>query len=399
MSDTSAEARLHKPPPTAEQKVWLARLAQIAPVIEEHSDRAERERRMPARVFEALRDSGVPRMWVSKDFGGEQVSIETGVVVLEALARLDASVAWQMGVQGAIGRLSDYLPEDSARELFKNNTQLVVGGVKPFGQAEPVDGGYIIQGEWSFASGIAHAGWLACMAFLTADGDPVIDADGPDIRVPFIPISKAEQLDTWYTIGLRGTGSNNYRVAPTFVPAELTITKAQMQHAPAERLSRAYAISYYDFGPFTVAPIAVGIAQDALSTFKAMAGKKVPASGKTVLAASHTAQEKLGRAEMLVYSAHLLLMEAARQATLFGEKGSDSLAALIRLTGATVAEKTIEAVNIVYELAGSSSIYTTSRLDRCFRDIHSATKHIALSSSHFEMAGQYLLGGELQMRR
>lgn len=338
-------------------------------------------------------------MWVSKDFGGEQVSIETGVVVLEALARLDASVAWQMGVQGAIGRLSDYLPEDSARELFKNNTQLVVGGVKPFGQAEPVDGGYILQGEWSFASGIAHAGWLACMAFLTVDGKPVIDADGPDIRVPFIPISKAEQLDTWYTIGLRGTGSNNYRVAPTFVPAELTITKAQMQHAPAERLSRAYAISYYNFGPFTVAPIAVGIAQDALSSFKAMAGKKVPASGKTTLAASHTVQEKLGRAEMLVYSAHLLLMEAARQATLFGETGSDSLAALIRLTGATVAEKTIEAVNIVYELAGSSSIYTTSRLDRCFRDIHSATKHIALSSSHFEMAGQYLLGGELQMRR
>ncbi len=399
MSDGSVRAELLKPSVTAGQEEWLARVGKIAPLIEEHREKAEHERVTPRVVFEALRDSGIPRMWVSKEFGGEQVSLETGSAVIQALARLDGSVAWQMGVQGAIGRLSDYLPEASARELFKNNARLVVGGVNPSGHAELVDGGYLLSGEWAFASGSAYAEWLVCAAFVTENGKPVQTPAGPDMRMLFIPRSDAEVLDTWYTIGLRGTGSNHYTVSETFVPEELTVSRTAMLRAPAERPSRAYAISYYDFGPFTSASTALGVAQDALDSVKELAVRKTPTGGTSSLAASHTVQEKLARAEMLVYSSRLLLIDAARQATLFGESGGDALSSLIRLTAATVAENTVAAVDTAYTLAGASSLFATSRLERCFRDIHSATKHITLASSHFEMVGQYLLGGSLQMRR
>jgi indole-3-acetate monooxygenase len=399
MSDGSVRTALPEPEATAEQEEWLARVDKIAPLIEENRDRGERDRVTPVEVFDALRDAGLARMWVSKAFGGGQVSLATGMAVLEALGRLDASLAWQIGVQGAIGRLSDYLPDASAYELFKNSSGLVIGGVKPYGTAEIVDGGYRLSGEWSFASGSAHADWLACMAFVTKDGKPVMTEQGPDVSVLFIPRKDAVFRDTWYTLGLRGTGSNHYSVPDLFVPEELSLTRAAMQKAPADRPSRAYAVSYYDFGPFTTAPTALGLAREALDAFKDLAAEKVPASGTAVLASGHTVQDKVGRAEMLLYSARLLLFDAARRTEQSGGDGGDALAALIRLTGSTVAENTISVVDTMYDLAGSSSVYTSSRLERCFRDIHSATKHIALSSSHFEMAGLYLLGGGLKMRR
>ncbi|WP_018681257.1 acyl-CoA dehydrogenase family protein [Actinokineospora enzanensis] len=385
--------------PDAEEQDWLGRVAALAPVLRAGRDQAEHDRATPAEVFAELRDAGIPRMWVSTEFGGEQVSLRTGSAVIRALARLDASIAWQMGVQGAIGRLSDYLPEQTARELFKNHAGLVVGGVNPSGRAEAVQGGYRLSGEWGFASGSAHADWLVCAAPVTLDGKPVTGAAGPQLRMLFIPKADAEMLDTWYTVGLRGTGSNHYRVRDVFVPEEYTVDRADMLAAPADRLSRAYPIGYYDFGPFTSASTALGIAQDALDTFTELALTKTPTLGLSKLASGHTTQEKLARAEMLAHTAELLLRDAADQAVAHGEDGGDRLSALVRVVAATVAEHASTAVDIAYTLAGSSSLYATSRLERCFRDVHSAVKHITLSPSHFEMVGQYLLGGGLHLRR
>jgi alkylation response protein AidB-like acyl-CoA dehydrogenase len=390
---------LLQPSATAEQREWLARVEKIAPLIEEHRAKAEQDRMTPRVVFEALRDAGIPRMWVSKEFGGEQVGLLTGSAVVQALARLDGSVAWQMGVQGAIARLSDYLPETTARELFKNHSGLIVGAVNPAGSAELVDGGYLLSGKWAFASGSAHADWLVCASFVTDNGKPVMTPAGPEMRMLFIPRAEAEILDTWYTVGLRGTGSNHYQVAKTFVPEEYTVSRGPMLTAPPERLSRGYAIGYYDFGPFTSASTALGIAQDALDTFKTLALAKTPTGGTSTLAVSHTVQEKLARAEMLVHSSRLLLTDAAGQAEEFGLTGGESLSSLVRLVAATVAENSAAAVDITYNLAGSSSLYTSSRIERCFRDIHSAVKHITLSGSNIEMVGQYLLGGGLKVRR
>ncbi|QIS21818.1 acyl-CoA dehydrogenase family protein [Nocardia terpenica] len=396
---TVVEPRLFIPPPSPEEREWVARVDRIADLIGEYREQGEQHRATPQPVFEALRDAGISRMWVSEDFGGGQVALTTGSAVIQALARLDASVAWQMGVQGAIGRLSDYLPEPTSRKLFQDNTYLVVGGVNPSGSAERVPGGFRLTGEWSFASGFAHAGWLVCAARVTEGGVAVQREAGPELRMLFVSRDDVEFLDTWRTIGLRGTGSNSYRVSDVFVPEEFTVDQADMLRPPSPRPSRGYPVGYYDFGPFTSASTALGIARDAVDSARELTHRKTPAAGTATLAASHTVQEKLARAEMLVHSSDVLLRNAADQVTANGETGGDALSALVRLTAATVAEQTVAAVTIAFTLAGTGSIYSSSRLERAFRDIHSATKHITLSSSHFEMAGQYLLGGGLQMRR
>ncbi|AEV83072.1 acyl-CoA dehydrogenase [Actinoplanes sp. SE50] len=390
---------LWEPPETGEQSEWLSRVAALAPLIERHRAEADRERRTPQAVFEALRDAGIPRMWVSTEFGGGQVGLHTGSLVIQALARLDASVAWQMGVQGAIGRISDYLPEQTARELFKQSGGLVVGAVNPAGRAEETAGGYRISGRWGFASGSAFADWLVCAAPVHRDGQPVLRGSAPELRMLFVPVSAVRLLDNWHTLGLRGTGSNDFEADDVFVPAEYTVDQAAMLRPPAGRFSRAYPIGYYDFGPFTSASTAAGVARDAVATVTELVRGKVQTGGSGSLARSHVVQDRLARATMHVHTARTLLRDTAERVTESGESGGERLTATVRLTAATVAELAVQAVDIAYDLAGSTSLYETSRLERAFRDVHSAVKHITLAPQHFEMVGQYLVGGELRVRR
>jgi len=46
----------------------------------------------------------------------------------------------------------------------------------------------------------------------------------------------------------------------------------------------------------------------------------------------------------------------------------------------------------MYLLGGGSSIYATSRLQRCFRDVHVATQHMMVAPPTYELSGRFLLG-------
>jgi alkylation response protein AidB-like acyl-CoA dehydrogenase len=378
---------------------WLGRVGRIAPVIEKWREEGERQRSTPVEVFEALRDAGLHRMLLSRNLGGAQVSLETGSRALQELARLDPSIGWQMGVQAAIGRLSDYLPEPQARELFLHQDALVVGSVNPTGTAVAVEGGYRLSGRWGFASGSAHASWLVCAARVTSGGAVRDTGSGPEIRMLFVPKASVRMLDTWHTLGLRGTGSEDYEVEDVFVAGAYTVAQQDMFHAPPARASRGYGISYYDFGLFGSSSTVLGAARGALREFRRLAAAKKPMAGTSTLAASHTAQERYARAEAQVRAARLLLADAAWHAEHFGTDGGDALSATVRLTAATVAELCCAAVTALFTTAGTSSLYASSLLERYFRDVHSAAKHITLSPTNVEMAGQYLLGGALTMRR
>ncbi|MCM3925921.1 acyl-CoA dehydrogenase [Frankia sp. AiPs1] len=391
---------------------WLSRVEKVTPVLVRHREQAERERVTPAAVIAALRDQNIHRMWVSPSFGGGGVSVRTGSAVLQALARVDASVAWQMGVQGVISRMSDYLPEQVAGQLFQDSDGLVVGGINPSGQAEPVPGGYRLRGRWSFASGSTHADWLVCASLVTeldppagapaegdpAEGDPVLAATART-RMLFVPADAVRFDDDWFTTGLRGTGSVSFTVDDQFVPEEFTVDGGLLRRPPAARPSRGYPIAYYDFGPFTTASTILGIAQDALSAFPGIAVGTVPARGTQTLGSSHTVQAGLARAAALVRSAELLLEDAANHASLRCLIGGEELSALIRLAAATVGENTVKAVDSLHSMAGTRALGAGGRLDRCLRDVHSAAAHITLSPMNFEMVGAYLLGGSLLMRR
>jgi alkylation response protein AidB-like acyl-CoA dehydrogenase len=383
-----------RPPRTPDTAYWLDRAAAVLGAVDADRDKAEVNRASSPQVFAELSDAGLHRMWVSRALGGGGATLSAGIAVIQLISRHDASVSWQVGVQGAIGRISDYLPEDAARTIFSTHDKLVVGSVHPTGTAERVPGGFRLSGRWGFASGSAGAAWIVSAARVTEGGAPT-----GEVRMLFTPIADVTMLDTWYTTGLAATGSHDYAVHDVFVPEDHTVDGADMTRPAAPRASRGYGIGYYDFGPFTAAATVLGIADLALDTFTELAASKVPSEGKVTLKNSHTVQDRLARARASVRAAHTLVDDAAWNAEQHGDTGGDELSALVRLACTFAAQSATQAVDAVYEMAGATSTYRSHPLERCFRDVHTAVKHITLAPANYEMVGEYLLGGALRARR
>jgi alkylation response protein AidB-like acyl-CoA dehydrogenase len=380
---------------------WVERVRALAPIVETWRDAGEQERHMPRPLFEALRDTGVFTMAVPKAVGGVAVEEETMVQVIEELARQDGSVGWNVMIASGAAVAASYLPEAGLKEVYRGGPSTVIAGaLLPKGAAIPVPGGFRLTGHWTFASGCHQADWMLGSSTVMAQGTPRLRPDGsPDVRAFFVPVGACEILDTWHTTGLRGTGSHDWQVADVFVPQEQSVPI--FRDGP----SAPGSLAIRDFVAFAgprVAAVALGIARAALDAFTALARTKTPVLATSPLATQPTTHERVGRAEALWLAGRAFLYETVRQlpqSLTCSADFTDDLRARSRLAGAHAAQSAAEAVDLLFNAAGTTSIYASSRLDRCFRDVHVATQHVAVAASNIEMVGQYVLGLGLQWRR
>jgi alkylation response protein AidB-like acyl-CoA dehydrogenase len=380
---------------------WVERVRTLAPIVAQWRDAGEQERHIPRPLFEALCDAGVFTMSAVKAVGGAEVEEETVLQVIEELARQDGAVGWNVMIASNAAIIASYLPAATLREVYSGGPSTVLAGaLLPKGAAIPVSGGFRLTGRWTFASGCHQAAWMLGSSTVTAQGTPCLRPDGrPDVRTFFVPVEACEILDTWHTAGLRGTGSHDWQVTDVFVP------EAQSFPVLFDGPSAPGVLSLRDFAAYAgprVTAVALGIARDAIDTFMALARTKTPALATSPLVAQHTTHERVGRAEALLRAARAFLYETVRTlpySPTYAEALSDDLRASIRLASAHTAQSAAEAVDLMFNAAGTTASYTSSRLERCFRDVHVATQHAVVAPSNIEMVGQYLLGLGLQARR
>lgn len=386
-----------------EQRAWLDKARGLATVVEEWREAAERERRLPQPLFQAIQEAGILNLMLPRVWGGHQVSLETEVSVVEELSRQDGSVGWNVMIGSLGGCFADYLPREAARAIFGSGKDVAVGSFAPTGQALPVPGGYRVSGQWAFGSGCHNATWLSGGFLLLEDGKPRMNPDGsPDTQLMLFPRSECEILDTWRTTGMRGTGSHDYRVEDLFIPEDRVFPYAAFFRGPAEREDRGHAQPFHQLVAPAMAAVSLGIARRAIDSFKELATKKTPLAATSSLARQHTTHLRVGEAEALLRSARAYLFDTVRQvdaATNSTKDATERLGADVRLASAYAAQSATNAVDLMFDAAGGSSIYESSRLEGCFRDVHMVTHHIIVAPSNIEMVGQYLLGLGLRMRR
>src|SRR5262245_29112468 len=279
---------------------WVERARALAPVVAQWRDAGEQERHVPRPLFEVLCDAGIFSMSVPKAVGGAEADDETVWQVIEELARQDGSVGWNVMIASGAAIIASYLPATALREVYGGGPNTVIAGaLPPQGAAIPVPGGYRLTGRWTFASGCHQADWMLGTSAVMAHGTPRLRPDGrPDIRTFCLPISACEILDTWYTAGLRGTGSHDWQVTDVFVPEE--------QSFPVlfDGPSTPGCLSVRDFAAYNgprVAAVALGIARDAIDAFMALARTKTPLLATSPLATQHMTHERVGRAEALLH--------------------------------------------------------------------------------------------------
>ncbi len=382
--------------------MWLTRARALAPIVSEWRDAGEQDRRLPRPLFEALRDAGMYAVATSRELGGAEIRDERLVQMIEEFSRQDGSVGWNLMIAAHVSVVaSAYLPVAGRGDVYTNGGHTVfAGGLLPKGAALRVAGGFRLTGRWTFASGCRQADWIIAPSVVMLDGKPHLRPDGsPEIRAYFVPASECDILDTWYTMGLRGTGSHDYQLTDVYVPEERSFAIQAEGPITSGVLTMRHVLPYA--WP-SVAAVALGIARDAIDAFIELAVNKTPALSSGALASQHTVHERVGRAEALVRSARAFLYESIRELPASRDWSTpvpDELTARIRLANAHAAQSAAEAVDLMFTAAGTSSIFAGSRLERCFRDVHVVTQHAGVAPSNIEMAGQSMLGLGLHIRR
>ena len=146
-------------------------------------------------------------------------------------------------------------------------------------------------------------------------------------------------------------------------------------------------------GPLVCVPL--GIARAAIDTLVELAGAKTPSGARSLLRERAAVQADVARAEALLRAARAFLYDTTAEVwgvvCAGGEAGLEQQA-LLRLARAHAASAAVQAVDLMDAAAGTSSLYERSPLERCFRDVHAAAKHVAIAAANFETCGRVLLG-------
>ncbi|MHB8574787.1 MAG: acyl-CoA dehydrogenase family protein [Dehalococcoidia bacterium] len=362
----------------------------LRPLIASLRDETETGKRLPLPIVRALQEAGIIRMAMPRAWGGIEAHPLTQFDVLEELTRTDASAGWCAYIGSAGGHFCAFLEDRVGRELYPSVDLYTGGGARPTGKAVAVDGGYLVGGRWPFGSGVHHCSWLTNGCFVY-DGD--MPRTGPDGRpvslLAMVPQAAVEILDTWTTTGLRGSGSNDYICSDVFVPEERTFNMAT---TPLYRPEPLY--HFRRMLIFNHSAIAIGIARAAIDALVELATTKgAPAGGK--LRDEAYVQAAVGRAEVVTGSARsycFAVMNEIWDSLLAGAKVSASQLARFRLAITHAHDAARETVDLMYHVAGGSSIYATNPLDRQLRDIHTISQHAVASPKTIETAGRLLLG-------
>jgi len=375
-----------EPPATPSRGSKIEEVARdIAALAGELAGDTDRLRRLPDELVERLQGGGLLNAGAPREVGGLELAPEMALRCAEEIARADASVGWCVSIAITSSLLAAYLPADARTELFGAG-QIAAGVWAPRGQARPVDGGVIVSGRWAFCSGITHADLLFAGCLMEDDA-----ADRPAPSVVAIPKQDLHVLDTWYTLGLRGTGSHDAVADEIFVPSArvFSLFDGPLIDRPL------YRFPPFGFFALSVAAPALGNARAAIDDLLALATGKVGLGSSRTLAERASTQAAVATAEASLRAARGLFyeaIEAAWQAAQLEAPVPLPLRNALRLAATHAARTSAAIVGSMYDLAGGSAIYDDSPLQKRFRDAHTATAHFQVNETSRELPGRILLG-------
>jgi len=366
----------------------LAQVRQLAPLVAEHRQAIDRERRLPEAVFKALADAGLFRLWLPKALGGPELSPQEFMDVVEAASGLDGSIGWLVGNGGGMSRAAGYLPETAVRTWFEDPHAFIAAATGAIGSAAPVKGGYRLSGRWPFGSGAHHATHFMGLCNV-AEAD---SGNTSSLRCCYFARKDTTIIDTWHVSGLRGTGSCDFEVRDLLVPAEHSHAFPDHQATQPGLLYRMPAMSVF---AWTVAVVPLGIARAAADALAELAVTKVRAGTSPAMREREIIQSEFGRADAQLRASRAFLRDAVAELMIATEAGGERLVqarAVFRAACTFAAESALQILDRLSAASGTVAIFETSRLERCVRDGHAAVKHVAMSPNNYLLSGRIALG-------
>src|SRR5579864_1769149 len=209
-------------PPSPTQSATKAeimdRVRAMAPRFAERAVAAEDARRIPQESVDEMLGAGLARILVPTNAGGYGLGFDTWFEVTRELCKADASHGWCASLIIHHNHLIAQYPQAAQQTLWANGLDVpVAASFAPATVAVPVEGGYRVSGKGSpFASGVDHCAWVML-------GGMAQDGDKPEWKFFLVAPGDYTVQDTWFTAGMRGTGSKTIVTDNAFVPHGRTL--------------------------------------------------------------------------------------------------------------------------------------------------------------------------------
>ena len=330
------------------------------------------------------------RLMVPVAYGGAGTHPRQFLEFVEALAHVHGSTAWTaMTCNEEAGIASAFLDPAAMTSLYRDDPSVVIAGSGvPRGEATPVDGGWNVTGRWPFVSG-CNASDRLVLTGLVRTRDPV------GLCHILVPTSEATIEDTWHTVGLRGTGSNDVVLDDHFVPtkwaAESKPFGMPRPDTPFYRLPGGLRF------PFPKVGVATGLARAAIDEFVVQATEKKPLHLKSTLRQRPTAQAAMADAEALVGAGRAYVLSVLDELWEVAESNQPipaELHARCRLASSTAVDNCIKAVEGLASETGTTANFTGSPFGQLVNDVRAVAAHFMVAPYQRQTAGRVLLGLE-----
>jgi indole-3-acetate monooxygenase len=368
----------------------------LASFIRSHAAETESNRRLSPAVVDALRDAGFFRLLLPRSLGGLELDPVSYALVTEELARADSAAAWILQAGNAGDWWASRLPSDGVQEIYSATPDvLTAAAFHPLQRAVEEAGGHRITGRGPLASNVHDSEWLVLTALVMDHDQPRMHGGMPEIIAVVLRVSEAQVIDTWDSLGMRGTDSQDVVVDNVFVPARRSYRLVPHFEPTADFQGPLYRFPAIGETAITVAPVGLGVAREAISELRALAERKTSFGHMKSLRERSTVQSTLARAEAFLRSARLLFYEtvgAAWERCLAGETSTLEQHADLLLAGSHAMSTAATVTTMMHRLAGTSGIYARSPLERHFRDISTMRHHGFVAESRLESVGQVYLG-------
>ena len=365
----------------------------LAPLLREKAREGEIARRPLDEVVDAARASGLLSMMVPKRYGGYEHDIDTFFEVSLILSEADPPMGWLIGfyIEHAFW-LAEYT-EDVQDEIYGDANYVLAPAALNItaGTATPVDGGYTVNGRWSWGTGIVHATWAIAGCLTTDEGLPLMF---------LIPREDVEPIDNWHIAGMCSTGSMDFAIDNVFVPADRAQNFMSMIDGSlgiAERYgSPLYSTPLIPILAFAAGVPCLGAAKAARAAFSEQVKAKIEASG-TVKGEGNFGL--IAEASLNIDAAELLMRDVL--ADLMAKRGEATLeersAWASRISHAVFMCR--DATALIASLIGASGAMLDNPIQRFARDINTASNHVIFErESRYGDHARQLLGQPITNR-
>ncbi len=371
------------------------RAERVAQAVSAAGRNIEEGCKLPTSLLSELHDARLFRLLLPKDLEGDELDPVTLSKVTEIIAAQDGSTAWCLGQGAGCAMSAAFLDRATAKDVFGPANAVLAWGAGIQGKAIAVDGGYLVSGRWTFASGSRHATWLGGHSFVfESDGSPRMGPNGRQVdRTALFPREQATIHDDWHVVGLRGTGSDTYEVQDLFVPEAYTLDRENKDELRVD--GDVYHLSTTQVFASAFAGVMLGIARGMIEDLRTLALKKTPRGAASSLLDSQMFHAQFADLKARHGAARSFLhvtLDAAWEKLLAGKTLTLDQRAEIRLATTHAINQGVELANEAYRMAGQNAIFQNATFERRLRDANAASQQVQGRKSHYVTAGRVMLG-------